>query len=108
MQTQQLNVQLTIPIPEDQVLISKIELEDLRSQQIAGVCWTMKDLEMRTGRKKEWLTDNVLYVPKFKEKLDVKNGGFVYYPKGKGSPWSFQARKMSQFLEDNFHLIWGG
>ena len=105
---QQFSIELTIPIPEDQIMIRKADYEDLKSQQIAGVWWTMKDLEKRTGRAKEWLLENILYVPKFKEKLDVKNGGFVYYPKGKGSPWSFQARKMSKFLEDHFHLVWGG
>ncbi|MGE7915304.1 DUF771 domain-containing protein [Lysinibacillus xylanilyticus] len=105
---QQLNVQLTIHIPEDQVLINKVELEELRKNKLAGVSWTMKELEARTGRKKEWLQENLLYVPKFKQKLDASNGGFVYYPKGKGSPWAFQATKMAQFLDDNFHLIWGG
>lgn len=105
---QQLNVQLAIPIPEDQVIISKVELEELKRNQLTGVYWTMKDLEARTGRKKEWLIENVLYVPKFKKVLDSKNGGFVYYPKGKGSPWAFQATKMAKFLDDNFHLIYGG
>jgi phage pi2 protein 07 len=101
---QQLTVQLAIPIPEDQVIISKVELEELKRSQLTGVYWTMKDLETRTGRKKEWLIDNVLYVPKFQKILD----GFVYYPKGKGSPWAFQATKMAKFLEENFHLIFGG
>lgn len=105
---QQLTVQLAIPIPEDQVIISKVELEELKRNQLTGVYWTMKDLEARTGRKKEWLIENVLYVPKFKKVLDSKNGGFVYYPKGKGSPWAFQATKMAKFLDDNFHLIYGG
>lgn len=68
----------------------------------------MKDLEAHTGRKKEWLQENILYVPRFKQKLDARNGGFVYYSKGKGSPWAFQATKMAKFLDDNFHLIWGG
>lgn len=105
---QQLNVQINIPIPEDQVLISKVELEELRNNQLAGESWTMKDLETKTKRKKEWLQENILYVPRFKQKLDTNNGGFVYYPKGKGSPWAFQATKMAQFLDDNFHLIYRG
>lgn len=105
---QQLNVQLTIHIPEDQVLISKVELEDLQRNKLAGKYWTMKDLEAQTGRKSDWLQEKILYVPRFKQKLDARNGGFVYYPKGKGSPWAFQATKMAKFLDDNFHLIWGG
>lgn len=105
---QQLSVQLTIPIPEDQVLISKVELEELHRNKLVGLYWTMKDVEERTGRKHEWLQENILYVPKFKKILDANNGGFVYYSKGKGSPWVFQATKMAKFLDDNFHLIWGG
>lgn len=103
MQTQQLNVQLAIPIPADQVLISKVELEELQRQSLTGVFWTMKDLEQRTSRKKEWLIENLLYQPRFKKELEH----IVYYPKGKGSPWSFNAPKMAKFLEDNFHLIYG-
>lgn len=105
---QQFSIELTIPIPDDQILIKKTVFEELKRQQLSGVYWNMKDLEARTGRGKEWLLENVLYVPKFKKILDVNNGGFVYYPKGKGSPWAFQATKMSKFLEDNFHLIFGG
>lgn len=101
---QQLNVQLAIPIPADQVLISKVELEELKGYQLAGVYWTMKDLEQRTGRRKEWLIENILYKPRFKKQLE----NIVYYPKGKGSPWSFNAPKMAQFLEQNFHLIYEG
>lgn len=105
---QQLNVQISIPIPADQVLINKIELEELQRNQLLGVYWTMKDLEERTGRKKNWIQEYILYNPKFRNLLDVKNGGFVYYPEGKGYCWSFQATKMAKFLDDNFHLVWGG
>ncbi|MEX0595914.1 MAG: DUF771 domain-containing protein, partial [Candidatus Paceibacterota bacterium] len=45
---QQLSVNLTIPIPTDQVLISKVELEDLKNQSLIGTYWSMKDLEKRT------------------------------------------------------------
>ena len=104
---QKLQVNLTIPIPNDYVLISKVEFEDLQQERLNGVYWTMKDLEQRTNKKQEWLKDNVLYQPFFKAKLDVDNGGFVYYPKKSGEKWSFQASKMAKFLEENFYLIFG-
>lgn len=104
---QQLSVSLSIPIPSDHVLISKIELEDLRNKELVGVYWTMKDLEKRTNKKQEWLKDNILFPPRFKEKLDVNNGGFVYYPKKSGEKWSFLATEMANFLNQNFHLIFG-
>lgn len=104
---QQLTVNLSIPIPSDQVLISKVELENLRNQELAGVFWSMKDLEKRTNMKQDWLKDNILYPSRFKEKLDVNNGGFVYYPQKSGEKWSFLATEMANFLDENFHLIFG-
>lgn len=105
MQNQYLNVTLSIPIPEDMVLIKKVELEELQQNRMIGIYWTMSDLEKRIGKKQVWIKENILYPQKFKKQLDVLQGGFVYYPKTKGEKWSFLASKMSQFLEDNFHLI---
>lgn len=102
---QQLEVNLTIPIPNDKVLIRKVELEELRSRELVGVYWSMKELEKRTGKKSEWLKENILFRPVFRKELDSQNGGFVYYPKGKGQTWSFQASKMAIFLDRNFHLV---
>lgn len=104
---QQLNVRLSIPIPADQVLISRIELAELQSNELRGTYWTMKDLEARTNKKQDWLKENVLFVPRLKEQLDVSKGGFVYYPQKSGEKWSFQASKMAAFLEENFYLIFG-
>lgn len=105
---QQLNVNLSIPIPEDSVLISKIELEELKKQELAGVYWSMKDLENRTSRKSEWLKENILFRSRFRKFMDSENGGFVFYPKAKGQNWSFQASKMSEFLEKHFAEIFEG
>lgn len=105
MNVQKLNVNLTIPIPNESVLISKIELEELKRNELTGVYWNMKDLESRTNKKSEWLKENILYKPRFKEILDSDKGGFVYYPKSKGQTWTFQATKMADFLERNFSQI---
>lgn len=102
---QGLKVNLTIPIPSDQVLINKVELEELKQQSLSGVYWNMKDLERRTGKKIEWIKENILYPSRFRKILDVKNGGFVYYPEKKGQTWTFQASEMSEFLDKNFSRI---
>lgn len=83
---QQLTVSLSIPVPEDTVLIKKVKLEELEQQALSGFYWTMKDLEERVGRKHEWIKENILYPTKFKEVLDVNNGGFVYYPEKADKP----------------------
>lgn len=102
---QQLTVQLSIPIPADSVLISKVELEQLRSNELAGVYWSMKDLENRISRKCEWIKENILYPSRFRNILDVERGGFVFYPKSKGQGWSFHAAKMADFLDKHFAQI---
>lgn len=104
---QQLEVSLTIPIPSDSVLISKIQFEDLKKQELLGVYWNMKDLEKRTSKKQDWIKENILYPSKFRKILDVESGGFVYYPKASGQPWSFLASEMAKFLNENFYLIFG-
>src|SRR5690625_3373879 len=102
---QSLNVEISIPIPADKVLISKVELNELKEQQLSGTYWTMKDLEKRTGKKQEWIKENILYPSHFRKILDSENGGFVFYPKTKGQTWSFHALKMADFLDKNFHRI---
>lgn len=105
---QQLSVTLSIPIPEDSVLVTKVELEQLKKNELEGVYWTMKDLEQRTKKKSEWIKERILYPTKFRNKLDVDRGGFVYYPKVKGETWTFQASRMANFLESNFQTIFKG
>lgn len=102
---QLLNVQLTIPIPSDSVLISKVELNELRKAELTGIYWSMKDLEIRVNRKHEWIKENILFPSRFRKMLDVEFGGFVFYPKGKGQTWSFQASKMAEFLDKRFEQI---
>ncbi|KIL35127.1 hypothetical protein SD71_15930 [Cohnella kolymensis] len=102
---QQLTVQLSIPIPAGSVLISRVELEELKKQELSGVYWSMKDLEQRINRKSEWIKENILYPSRFRKTLDVEQGGFVFYPKSKGQTWSFQAVKMAEFLDRHFAQI---
>lgn len=102
---QTLSVQLNIPIPADSVLISRVELEQMKKNELTGMYWTMKDLEHRTGKKIEWIKENILYPSRFRKILDVEQGGFVFYPKLKGQTWSFQAVKMSEFLDRRFEQI---
>jgi phage pi2 protein 07 len=102
---QNLSVNLTIPIPSDSVLVSKIELQELKKKELLGVYWSMKDLEVKVNRKNEWIKENILYPPKFRNILDVEKGGFVFYPSSKGQTWSFHALKMTEFLDKNFHRI---
>lgn len=102
---QLLNVELSVPVPADQVLISKVELQELKEQSLSGVYWDMSDLRRRINKSDRWIKDNILYIPRFKKILDSENGGFVYYPKSQGQKWSFQAKEMAAFLDKKFAEI---
>lgn len=102
---QQLSVNLTIPVPNESVIISKIELEELKNAQLRGVYWSMKDIEKRVNKKQQWIKQNILYPSKFRKILDINDGGFVYYPKSQGETWSFKASEMARFLENHFNDI---
>lgn len=104
---QQLQVNLTIPIPEGYILITKVEFEELQQEKLSGIYWTMNDLEKRVNKKRDWIKENILYPSQFRITLDVKQGGFVYYPETIGEKWTFHAVKMVKFLDDNFHRIFG-
>lgn len=102
---QHLEVNITIPIPKDSILIKKVELEELKKVELTGVYWNMRDLENRTKRKSEWLKEHVLFPSRFRKVLDSELGGFVFYPKSKGQTWVFQASKMAIFLDKHFQQI---
>ena len=104
---QQLNVSLSIQIPADQVLISKVELEELQKGSLSGVYWSMKDLEQRINKKQAWIKENILYQSRFRKILDIRFGGFVFYPESQGQSWSFQAVEMATFLDKYFGTIFG-
>ncbi len=106
--TQSINVSLSIQIPKDMVLISRVELEDMEKELLKGVYWTMNDLEKRINKKQDWIKRNILLKKKFKDELDVENGGFVFYPEGSGQTWSFQATRMADFLDKHFTQIFKG
>lgn len=102
---QQLNVTLSIPVPDSHVLIEKVKYQELESSSLDGVYWSLADLEKRTGKKHEWLKSNILNHPKFSSVLDVRNGGPVFYPSKQGEKWTFLAKDMAKFLEKHFHEI---
>jgi phage pi2 protein 07 len=102
---QKLEVSLSIHIPEHLVVITKVELEQLKQNELNGLYWNMKDLEEKTTRKSEWIKENILYPTRFRKILDAESGGFVFYPKSKGQTWVFQASEMANFLDKNFSRI---
>lgn len=94
---QLLDVSLSIPIPADKILISKVELQELREQSLSGVYWNMKDLEKKTARKSEWIKENILYPSRFRKFLDSANGVLYFIRKLKGKTGAFKLLKWLPF-----------
>lgn len=90
--------QLTVTIPEEYVLITREEYNELQEKE-KPVWWSMQDLINETGFKRNWLVENILYNPKYIKQLKQ----FVYYPDG--GKWSFNREPMQCFLKDNFEDI---
>lgn len=96
-----------IPIPDDYVIITKIEYEELRKEDSIGDTLTLGEVADRLNRSKKWVVDEVLRNPKFKRHLDIRSGGFVHYEQGGGDKYIFLKSKTLEFLENNFADILG-
>jgi phage pi2 protein 07 len=78
---------------------------DKEGDNVDKIWWSMHDLKKRTGYSEDWLKENILLHPRYKQMLDIENGGFVYYPERKGERWCFIASKMEEFLQKHFREI---
>lgn len=83
--------------------VVKEELENIKSRDLPGKQWALDDLCQYIGRSKNWVKDEIL-LPN-KETLDVEHGGFVRYPKGKGSSYRMSEVKMKQWLAENTEKV---
>lgn len=104
MSEQNLKVNLSIPIPEDLVLITKIEYEQLRKENLKGRKFNLQELSERTGISKNMLKD-LFDKPQVRRLVDVEKGGFVAYPTNPGSPYLFLASKTIDFIDSNFDML---
>lgn len=92
------NLQLTIQIPEEYVLITKVEYEGLLDNVLLGKFITMHDLVVHTGKSKPWLHENLLNHPKRMKEI----APFTYFPKSRGDKWAFKAKDMYEYLDQEF------
>ncbi|WP_161980098.1 DUF771 domain-containing protein [Streptococcus sp. S784/96/1] len=95
---------ITVPVPENLVVISKEEYLSLVNQREEGQWWDIDDVIdlLRIGRSK--LINDILLNPRYKAEFDIEQNasGFVAYPKGKGSPYRFLASRTRKYFENHF------
>lgn len=98
---------IEVPIPADMVLISRSEYLDLLQKEEIGQWWTIEKVEELLSISKNKLVNNILLSPEIKKEVDIEQNeeGFVLYPKGKGSPYRFLARKTREYFDKNYQRV---
>ena len=96
-------LEVKVAIPDDMVIIKKIEYQELLDSVSSQLVWSMKDLERALGRSDDWIKEKILYP--YREELDVELGGFVRYPSAKGQPWKIGAKQMRDWIEENLEKV---
>lgn len=95
-------LQATIQIPPELVLITKVEYDTLKSvAEDKPQWWTMKDLMIKTNRGRKWIKQYMIDDPVIRKKIEP----FTQFPKGDSGSYIFHAKKMEQFIDENFELI---
>lgn len=98
-----LKPEIEVEIPDHLVLVSSVELEELKDKAKTldeQTPWgTMKWLEEQTNRRNNWLKANILYP--WRDVLENEIG-CVHYPNGKGDKWVFEKKMMLAFLKEKF------
>lgn len=97
---QKIKAEVVITIPDDMVIITRVEYEQLKQNELHGIYWSMKELEKRVNKKSEWIKENILYPLKFRKILDSKNEGVYITPKQKDKRGLFK-----QLIWQNFQSI---
>lgn len=95
---------LEVKIPEDYVLITKVEYDGLKQNELKGKFIKLSDIAKHINRSERWIKDNILFQQRFKKELE----NFVHYPTSQGEQWYFNAAPMYQWLDKNFKAITKG
>lgn len=98
---------VSVPVPDDIVVISKEEYLDLISDTEQGKWWEIDDLMNLLGIGRTRLINHILLNPEYRSDIDValNPDGFVVYPKGKGGRYKILATRARKYFEENFAKI---
>lgn len=102
---QQLTAQVLLTIPEDKILVDKVEYLDLKEQASLGSLMSFKWFKEKTGIKRSEDLNKWILLP-FRDELDFDTGGFVHYPEKQGDPWKFLKNPTEHWLEDNYGRVY--
>lgn len=100
-------LEVKIGIPNDYVIITKIEYEELKKIDDIGRWMSLQEVLERINRGYEWFVSKVLKNPRYRKIIDIEksDNGFVYYPGDGRDTYLFLRSKTLIFLEENFSKI---
>lgn len=94
-----------LKITVDEILLRKLAKEEIQKHlkdiDGSGTWWDLKRLESETCRKRDWLIENILLNPRFKDEMKCVSNG------RDSGRWMFQAAAMRTFLNKYFQELNG-
>lgn len=81
--------------------LAKEEVKRLIGEAGEGTWWDLKRLEVETCRKRDWLIENILLNPRFKDEMKLISNG------RESGRWMVRAAPMRVFLDKHFHELNG-
>lgn len=88
-------LEATITIPPEFVLISKVEYEELLSKDTRGKFISLAALAQHLDCSQAFLKENILYDRRYKPELEK----FIYYPQSQGEKWKIHQESMFKWLD---------
>ena len=76
---QQIQITANYVIPEQFIIVDRVEFESMKLK-LESIWITLDEALENLPFKKAWFRENILIVPKFRKRLDVKNGGCIDFP----------------------------
>ncbi|QQC73121.1 DUF771 domain-containing protein [Lactococcus garvieae] len=101
MEQQMLSAQVTLIIPEDKVLVDKVEYQELKKSK--EITWnSMQEFCRYAGWNSVTMT-KILLKPEVRNIIDISrnDNGWAYYGLGKGNHWWFIADKAKDFIKND-------
>ncbi|MCM6842256.1 DUF771 domain-containing protein [Lactococcus lactis] len=105
-QTLEVQATISVLIPEDKILVDKVEYQELKEKDFDG--WVGMDVFIEKSNRSIPTVSKVLRKPDLRKRIAVENGGWVYYPNGKGDNWSFRFKEMMDFINKEFYQKFSG
>lgn len=97
---QELKTNITIQIPENYVLVKKVEYEELNAMAnntyADGMSWLIEQTGIKSPGQ---LKEKILYP--YRSELE----DFISYPERTGEVWRFNTMPMKKWLQENFKKV---